>query len=82
MGRAFSILRACLDERQETCYSVLIRASTFLKYNRISFFLFCIRDALNGKYLWPGRVCYEKSNAGLGLGGWWPVVTGLLQEVH
>ena len=34
MERVFSILRACLDERQETCYSDRIRASAFLKYNR------------------------------------------------
>ena len=30
----FSIFRACLDERQETCYSDRIRASVLLKYNR------------------------------------------------
>ena len=34
MERVFSILRACLDERQETCYSDRIRASALLKYNR------------------------------------------------
>ena len=33
MERVFSILRACLDERQETCYSDRIRASALLKYN-------------------------------------------------
>ena len=45
MERMFSILRASLDEKQETCYSERIRASALLKYNRGSFF-FCIRDAL------------------------------------
>ena len=45
MERVFSILHACSDERQETCYSDRIRASTLLKYNRGRFF-FCIRDAL------------------------------------
>ena len=30
MERVFSILRACLDERQYTCYSDRIRASAFL----------------------------------------------------
>ena len=46
MERVFSILRACLDERQETCDR--IRASALLKYNRgrFIFILFCIRDAL------------------------------------
>ena len=34
MERVFSILRACLDERQEICYSDRIRASALLKYNR------------------------------------------------
>ena len=34
MERVFSILRAYLDERQETCYSDRIRASALLKYNR------------------------------------------------
>ena len=34
MERAFSILRACLDERQESCYSDRIRASALFKYNR------------------------------------------------
>ena len=34
MERVFSILRACLDERQATCYSDRIRASALLKYNR------------------------------------------------
>ena len=34
MERIFSILRACSDERQETCYSDRIRASALLKYNR------------------------------------------------
>ena len=29
--RVFSILRACLDERRETCYSDRIRASALLK---------------------------------------------------
>ena len=39
MERVFSILRACLDEMQETCYySDRIRASTLLKYNRGRFF--------------------------------------------
>ena len=32
MERVFSILRACLDERQETSYSDQIRATAFLKY--------------------------------------------------
>ena len=32
--RVFSILRACVDERQESCYSDRIRASVLLKYNR------------------------------------------------
>ena len=49
MERVFSIVRACLDERQETtCYSDRIRASALPKYNggkKIHFF-FCIRDAL------------------------------------
>ena len=40
MERVFSILRACLDERQETCYSDRIRASAFLKYNKGIFFFF------------------------------------------
>ena len=30
----FSILRACMDERQEQCYSDRIAASALLKYNR------------------------------------------------
>ena len=34
MERVFSILRACLDERQEACYSDRIRASGLLKYSR------------------------------------------------
>ena len=34
--RVFSILRACMDERQEHCYSDRIAASTLLKYNRAS----------------------------------------------
>ena len=34
MERVLFILRACLDERQDTCYSDRIRASTLLKYNR------------------------------------------------
>ena len=44
MERVFSILRACLDERQETCYSDRIRASTLLiKYNRgRKYLFFCI----------------------------------------
>ena len=46
MERVFSILRACLDERQETCYSDRIRASALLKYNRGRQCFFCIRDAL------------------------------------
>ena len=40
MERVFSILRACLDERQETCYSDRIRASALLKYSRGRFFFF------------------------------------------
>ena len=34
MERVFSILRACMDERQESCYSDRITASALLKYNR------------------------------------------------
>ena len=34
MERVFSILRACMDERQESCYSDRIAASALLKYNR------------------------------------------------
>lgn len=34
MERVFSIRRAALDERQESCYSDRIRASVLLKYNR------------------------------------------------
>ena len=34
MERVFSILRACMDERQEQCYSDRIAASALLKYNR------------------------------------------------
>ena len=34
MERVFSILRACMDERQESSYSHRIAASAFLKYNR------------------------------------------------
>ena len=30
----FSILRSCMDERQEQCYSDRIAASALLKYNR------------------------------------------------
>jgi hypothetical protein len=33
MERVFSILRVCMDERQESCYSDRIAASTLLKYN-------------------------------------------------
>ena len=44
--RVFSILRACLDERQESCYNERIRASALLKYNNRGRFFFCIRDAL------------------------------------
>ena len=33
MERVFSILRVCIDERQEGCYSNRIAASTLLKYN-------------------------------------------------
>ena len=48
MERVFSILRACLNERQDTCYSDRIRASTLLKYNRRGRknIYFCIRGAL------------------------------------
>ena len=47
MERVFSILCACLDERQNTCYySDRIKASTLLKYDRQRKYLFCIRDAL------------------------------------
>ena len=34
MERVFSILRAYMDERQESCYSDRIAASALLKYNR------------------------------------------------
>ena len=34
MERVFSTLRACLDGRQNTCYSDRIRESALLKYNR------------------------------------------------
>ena len=34
MERVFSILRACMDERQESSYSHRIAASALLKYNR------------------------------------------------
>ena len=50
MERVFSILRACLDERQETCYSDRIRASALLfEYNRGNIYIYiyiCITDAL------------------------------------
>ena len=48
MERMFSILRACLDERQETCYSNRIRASALLKYNRgrKKKYIYFVRDAL------------------------------------
>ena len=49
MEGMFSILRECLDERQDTCYSDRIRASALLKYNRgrkYKVLFFCIRDAL------------------------------------
>ena len=50
MEQVFSILRACLDERQETCYSDRIRASALLKYNRgrknIYIYIYCIRGVL------------------------------------
>ena len=36
MERVFSILRACMDSRQEKCYLDRIAASAFLKYNRAS----------------------------------------------
>ncbi|CAN0341927.1 unnamed protein product, partial [Ectocarpus sp. 12 AP-2014] len=36
MERVFSLLRACMDERQEQCLSDRITASTLLKYNRAS----------------------------------------------
>ena len=34
MERVFSILRACMDERQESNYSDRIASSALLKYNR------------------------------------------------
>ena len=34
MERVFSILRACMDDRQESSYSDRIAASALLKYNR------------------------------------------------
>ena len=34
MERVYAILRACMDERQESSFSDLIAASAFLKYNR------------------------------------------------
>ena len=34
MERVFSILRACMDERQESSYSDRIAASALLKHNR------------------------------------------------
>ena len=34
MERVFSILRACMDERQESSFSERIAASALLKYNR------------------------------------------------
>ena len=34
MERVFSILRACMDERQESSYSDRIAVSALLKYNR------------------------------------------------
>ena len=34
MERVFSILRSCMDERQEQCYSDRIAASALLKYTR------------------------------------------------
>ena len=34
MERVFSIIRACMDERQESSYSDRIAASALLKYNR------------------------------------------------
>ena len=34
MERVFSILRACMNERQEQCYSDRIAASALLNYNR------------------------------------------------
>ena len=43
MERVFSILRACLDERQETCYSDRIRASALLEYNRGIFYFILYR---------------------------------------
>ena len=46
MERVFSTLRACLEERQETCYSDRNRASAFLKYNRVRFFLFFLSGTL------------------------------------
>ena len=73
MGRAFSILRACLDERQETCYSVLIRASAFLKYNRISFFCFVSGTLLMGSIFGRAGSVTKKVTLGSGLvdGGLW-----------
>ena len=37
---------------------------------------------ISGKSPRPGRVCYGRGSAGLGVGGWWPEVTGLWQEMH
>ena len=34
MERVFSILRACMDERQASCFSDRIAAAALLKYNR------------------------------------------------
>ena len=46
MERVFSILRACLDERQQTCYSDRIRASALLKYNRGRIYFFSVSETL------------------------------------
>ena len=54
MEREFSILRACLDERQETCNSDRIRESALLKYNRGRFFfLYQGRSSLYCCALYP-----------------------------
>ena len=57
MERVFSIPRACLDERQETCYySDRIGASALLK--KITFFLYQGRSSL---YCYAGCCCFSHS---------------------
>ena len=50
MERVFSILRACLDERQETCYSDRITASALLRYNRGRKYLFLLYQGRSSLY--------------------------------